>query len=349
MIDPTNIRLSKHFLLSDFMGNHSVYTRGYPNVFPSQRDYRYAKCRDNGTALCNAALEPIIERHGALSIGYGYISPEVSREIVTYMDPDKPSHHRWDLGAAADICVHGWVNSDPDNDDRETAPIMLAHDISGQQIPYSRMITYSESPYICIAVSEEERRQGKPRGAFYENRYTGRPNVKPQYTQLPTPTARYNHFERIRPIPMEHGWRGAGYPTYHGGGRRQMQHVRVSRYTMLSDWVFDLQSIAHGAKNIPNLKHARLWETICAVGDAYDEIIEKAEVARMSIIAGFVSHANPYFDPSNDWRTGVARFRLVPPEGTSCNDVRIALLFGNESKITGFGNSDDYLEITVEL
>ena len=30
---PTEIRLSDHFLLSDLMGCHSVYAKGYANVF----------------------------------------------------------------------------------------------------------------------------------------------------------------------------------------------------------------------------------------------------------------------------------------------------------------------------
>ncbi len=347
MIDPTTERLSKHFLLSDFLGSHSVYTRGYANSFDGLRGRDIDIRRNNGIALCEHALEPILEAQGPLSISYGFIRPEVSQQTVTYMDPNKPSHHRWDLGAAADICVHNWVNGDPNNNEVASSPIALALSLA-DSLPFSRMITYSESPYICIAVSDDEIRTGKYRRAFYENGYQGKPRAKPLYRQFSSDTQRERRYNELQEFGLNHGWRGAGYPTYHGGGRRQMQHVRVSKYTMISDWLFDLQSIANGAKNIPNFRDQKLWDTFCAVGDAYDEILEIAGVPRMSITAGFVSHTNPYFDPTNDWRSGTARFTLVPPEGMDVKEVQLRLCFGFNSNITGFG-SDDKLEITVKL
>ena len=344
MADFQNIRLSKHFMLSDFMGNHSVITKGLANVFDPTDEHRM----NNATALCEMLLEPVLVKHGSMSISYGYISPDVSRQIVTYMDPDAPSHHRWDLGAAADICVHNWVNSDPDDDTVETAPIMLAHEIANET-PFSRMITYSESPYICAAVSAYEVNSGNPRRAFYENRYSGRARAKPDYRQLKSGMARDRSHMELTDGGLAHGWRGAGHPTYHGGGRRQFQHIRVSKYSMMSDWLMDLQSIANGARNIPNMGHNRLWEMFCAVGDAYDELLELNNVNRMTIVAGYVSHTNPYFDPANDWRTGTAMFSVIPPEGMSAADVRLSLLFGTKSHITGFGSSDHQLDITVTL
>lgn len=348
MIDPTTIRLSRHFLLSDFLGCHSVYTRGFANAFDHYAPDAQFKL-DNAVALCESALEPILEMHGALSVSYGYISPDLSRRIVSYQDPNKPSHHRWDLGAAADICVHGWVNDDPDNDSTATSPILLAHTISAMGVPYSRMITYSESPYICVAVSAKEVEKGVIRRAFYENRYAGKGKTKPDYRTYSSPAARTRAAEKLALEGLAHGWRGNGHPSYHGGGLRQSQHIRVSKYTMLSDWLLDLQSIAHGAKNIPNLSDARLMETFYAVGDAYDFIVEKMKVPRMSITAGFKSAAHPYFTRANDWRTGKATFTLVPPEGMSCDDVRRTLIFGCDPRITSFGSDPDYLDITVEL
>lgn len=352
MIDPTKVRLSDHFLLSDFLGNHSIYTQGLANVFPDSSHADAHRTRiANGQALCAEALEPILARHGALSISYGFISPDVSRAVVGYQDPNKPSHHRWDLGAAADICVHGWVNCDPDDDTTHTAPIMLAHDISRMQVRYSRIITYSESPYICVAVSARELDEDKPRRAFYENRYTGQAKVKPDYRTMSTDTARHRNYELLRPCPngLAHGWRGAGYPTYHGGGRRQYQHIRVSKYSMLSDWLFDVQSIANGAKNMPQLRDPDLWAMFCAVGDMYDSILERTKVPRMSIVSGYVHPSNPFFDPANDWRTGTASFKLVPPAYLSADEVRTALLFENSGRLVGFGNDPEILEITVRL
>lgn len=349
MTNPTTIRLSKHFLLSDFMGNHSVYTRGYANNFgplwANNDDVRM----DNGMALCEQALESMLEKHGPLTVSYGFISPDISRQIVTYMDPDAPSHHRWDLGAAADVCVHNWVNRDPEDDTTATSPIMLAHEVHTDGIPYSRMITYSESPYICVAVSDREIYKGNIRRAFYENRFAGVAKEKPHYKQMPTESTKVKALNLLQETGLPHGWRGQGWPSHHGGGRRQLQHVRVSKYTMASDWLFNLQSIANGAKNIPNLNDTRLWETFCAVGDAYDSLLDGMQVPRMSIISGFVSPSNPFFDPNNDWRSGKATFSVVPPEGMTPDDVRMHLLFQRDSLITGFGNNKHKLDITVQI
>lgn len=306
--DPTTVRLSKHFLLSDFMSNHSVITRGYANDFLPTEDRI-----ENGMALCEHALEPILAMHGPLSVSYGYISPAMSRLIVGYQDPDKPSHHRWDLGAAADICVHSWVNHDPDDDTLRTAPIALAHDL--QDLPYSRLITYSESPYLCMAVSAREIASGLHRKAFYENRWMGEQGEKPSYRQYSTVAAKNRAFSLLRKEGLPHGWRGNGYPTYHGGGRRQFHHVRVSKYTMLSDWLFNLQSVANGIPNMPNMRNRQLLETFYAVGDVYDAILDATGAARMSIIGGYVAPTHPYFTKANDWRTGTATFSVVPPEG----------------------------------
>lgn len=348
MMNPTAVRLSEHFLLSDFMGNHSVYSRGFPNNFPGMDEKGHYLRVANGTALCEEALEPMLKEYGPMSISYGFIDPRLSREIVTYMDPDKPSHHRWDLGAAADVCVHGRVNSDPDDDTAATSPIMLAHDIAAKAM-YSRMITYSESPYICVAVSAREVENGTPRLAFYENRYEGKARAKPAYRSYSSENARLNALARLRVEGLPQGWRGAGYPTYHGGGRRQFQHFRTSKYTMMSDWLFDLQSISNGAINMPNLRDSNTLEMFYAVGDAYDSLLDLTGAARMSIIAGYVSPSNPYFDPSNDWRDGIARFSVIPPESMTAEDVRTALLFNRDSRIVGFGDDPHVLEITVQL
>lgn len=266
----------------------------------------------NARALCVRMLEPIIEEFGALSISYGYIAPATSHRLVKYQSSSKPSHHMWNLGAAADVCLHDWVNVLPDDDTAETSPIHLAHRIDALRLPYSRLITYSESPYLCLAVSAAEVKEGKPRNAFYENRYVG---VKqPQYKSISTPAARARAFADLCENDLPNGWRGAGYPTYHGGGRRQMHHIRVGQKCMLSDFMFDLQSIANGNKNIPNMMMPQIWDAFCAAGDAYDALLQITGCKRMSIVAGFVSASSPYFDREKDWRKGYAYFTVVPPE-----------------------------------
>lgn len=343
-LDPVETRISEHFLLSDFMGNHSVYSRGLANVFTDDQ-HAHAKLA-NARALAEQALEPILEAYGPISVSYGYISPALSRELVKYQDPDIPSHHRWDLGAAADIIEH---IADGLDDRLLSAPIWRAHRYdSTDEIPYSRIITYSESPFVCVAVSAAEVEAGKPRGAFYENRYMGTPKVKPWYRQLSSVGARRKAFKDLVDDGLEHDWRGAGYPTHHGGGRQQYQHMRVSRYTMVSDWLFDLSSITKGAKNVPSLNDDEVQDAFAAAGILYDALVNQTETKRFSIIAGYVSHINPYFDPAKDWRDGRVQFTIMPPASVDPDELMAQTEFdpgGFQYRI----NADRSIEIDAEI
>lgn len=302
-------RLSEHFILADFLGCQSVYSKGYANIMPHDGDT--VRLLDNGKALCAHGLEAVLERVGPISISYGYISDALSRQIVKYQDPTKPSHHRWDLGAAADFIAHDVVT---DEDPLNSAPIMLAHQLDQADIPYSRIITYSESPCVCLAVSADEVDRERPRRAFYENRYMGVPKVKPDYRSYSTSAARSKAFKSLVEDGLPFDWSGAGYPTHHGGGFRQFHHMRVSQYTMVSDWLRNLQSIAIGAKNVPSLNDERVQDAFAAAGITYDLIIRQTGIKYASIVAGYTSHLNPFFDASKDWRSGRVFFSIVPPE-----------------------------------
>ena len=348
-MNPTEVRLSPHYLLSDFLGNHSVYSRGFRNMLDPDDPELPLKLR-NARALCTELLEPLLEQAGPMSISYGYIAPHVSDKIVTYQDPRQPSHHMWNLGAAADICIHEWTNHAPDNDDAETAPIALALEIDKAAYPYSRIITYSESPYVCVAISAREITDGTPRKAFYENRYAGQPKTKPVYKSHATPQSREKLRQSITGTDnaLPFGWRGAGYPTYHGGGRKQFQHTRVSRYTMVSDWLFDLQSIANGAKNIPALTNAPTMAAFAAAGRAYDSLITTLQVNRLSIVQGYVAPSNPYC--LHRWADGDVVFRLALPDGVTYHDVMMHLIFGKGDGIrTAVEVEEGIVEITVKV
>lgn len=299
-VDPTKVRLSEHFLLSDFMGCHSVYARGYPNVFEDPEGTKL----EEGKYLCDTLLEPLLAKFGPFSIGYGYVSPELSRQIVKYQDPNKPSYHRWDKGAAADICMHAWV--------KKHAPVYLAHEID-EEFSYSRMITYSESPYVCVATQIGEK--GRGRRAFYENQYEGKPSKKPKYVQ-------YSANEAVRERQrQEHslscGWAGAGYPTYHGGGVLQWHHKRASRYTMISDFLYNPMACSKGVSNIPDRRISR--EIFEQAGECYDEILKSLSIPRMSIVRGFESHRINKQE-SLSWREFFC-MDIVPPEYVTPTEV----------------------------
>lgn len=346
--DPRTFRVSPNFVLSDFLGNHSVYTKGYPNPFDHGADKL-----ENLKALCYEGLEPLLEAFGPISIAYSYISPEVSAKVVKYQDPAKPSHHRFDLGAAADLCFHKWVEGSSNHfedlyipDSAAGSPIAAAHGIDYLDIPYSRLITYSESPYICLAVSAREIVADQPRKAFYENRYQGIPKAKPEYLQYCTESARTRAFRMLQEQGLERDWRGAGYPTYHGGGFKQLQHTRVSKYTMLSDWLFDLKSISNGAKNVPAMNLDSVQDSFAAAGIVYDWLLDTLKLDRLPIVKGYVSHMNRYFDKNNDWRLPLISFQVSTPDSEDARHIVNAFRPPNGAYLQVDG---DFLGVNIDV
>lgn len=295
------------------MGCHSVFSKGYSNVWSDPDGSKLAEGRN----LCETILEPLLDAHGPMSVAYGYISPELSKRIVSYQDPNAPSYHRWDKGAAADICVHSWV--------REKAPIFLAHEID-KALGYSRMITYSESPYICVATQINEGTMY--RKAFYENRYCGKKGQKPLYIKKSSSSkARATEAEALS---LEHAWQGAGYPTYHGGGFKQFQHRRVSRYSMLSDFLYSTHAIRGGVANVPDM--TKYGEQFKRAGAVYDQLLTILDVPRLSIVRAFESFRfNDY--PLFSWSDNFA-IDFIPPEYMGASDVADAALTLSNQVVT---------------
>jgi hypothetical protein len=352
--DPTKVRLSEHFLLSDFLGNHTVYSRGLPNLL-AHDDPDLPLKMANAKALCRHFLEPMLAQGGPLSVSYGYISPAMSEAIVHYQDPRKPSHHRWDLGAACDFVLHEWVSGaacgNPNDDTVASAPVALAHEIVASGYPFSRLITYAESPYLCIAVAANEIASNQPRHAFYENRYV--PGQKPDYRTYSSASSKQRAAERLRQEGLPHGWRGQGFPSSHGGGRRQFHHIRVSAYSMLSDWLFNLHSVANGAKNIPAVNRQALMDTFYRVGELYDRLVQAQvggrEVMRCSIVSGFVHPAHPAFDPANDWQQQRGWFEVVPPASITPAQLADSVAHINDFRPLSEAVAPVWGEVTTEV
>lgn len=343
-LDPTTVRLSPHFLLSDMVGCSSVYEKGHANPFNKTdgQDIRLT----NGKALCENALEPILATAGPVSISYGFISPGLSNEIVRYQDPRKPSHHRWDLGAAVDICPHNWVQALSPGVTDTTSPIEFALRHCAD-LPLSRLITYSESPYFCVAVSESEVRQGSPRMAWYENRYQGKKGAKPDYRKYPSEATRERALARLEQDGFDVDWEGGGFPSYHGGGRRQMHHIRVSKYTMLTDWLYDREWVEDGVKNIPNMLDPAVKDAFRRVGELYDYLIEMTGFPRFSIVSGYTSPQSPGWLPDHDWRGDVIEFALIPPEYSSAADMRLSMIFGKLPKGVTFRDDPEWFILRI--
>lgn len=282
VIDPTNYRVGRVFLLSDFMGCDSVYRHGYANPILHTDQEKLIE----GVTLAEE-LEDIAWEHGPVSISYGYISPQLSRNIIKYQDPDKPSYHKWDAGAAADMVFHNMKGS----------PIEMARVID-EATYYSRMITYSESPYICIATRKQEDGSNLHyRCALYENRYMG-PGHKPKHIKYPMgQNAEDSRLGKLYAVELEHDWVGAGYPTYHGGGRKQYQHMRVSQYTMVSDFLYYKTLVHNGQENRPPSTKSgmSLWmRRAKEAGEVYDHICNRLQdderMSHVPITAAYNKH-----------------------------------------------------------
>lgn len=310
-IDPKFVRLSENFRLSDLVGCHSVYTYGYTN------DYRTLTSRHirEAETLCETLLEPILAKFGPISVAYGYISPDLSRKIVKYQDPDKPSYHRWDAGAAADIVMHRQVA-------KNVPPIITAHEID-IDFNYSRMITYAESPFICVATRVSEVEQGEGRRAFYENRYTGVRGAKPQFiTKSKSAASRKQEYERLLEEGLPVDWRGDGYSTYHCGGVRQLHDRRLSKYTVLTDFLYNMVAVRDGVPNTPTLSASsrRVFE---AAGALYDRLIDGMGVSRIGIVEGYVGHRlAEYTGEPSLWGVDRFSFTIALPAGRDVREVQ---------------------------
>ena len=297
-VDPTTLRLSDHFLLSDAIGCHSVYTKGYANVWD---DPDGSKLRE-GRCLAETVLEDLVAK-SPLSICYGYISLELARKIVTYQSPEKPSYHQWNDGAAVDVKWHNFVADDPS---------LVGAVYCDRNLPMSRTITYAESDFMCLGTRHIEVTADKPRLAFYENRYI-EGQGKPQYINYPYSARRVAMQDASIDLVRQTKWWGHGYPTYHGGGIRALEHINTSKYTVYGDFMYARDAVHNGYANAltPTSKNiARVRQ----LGAIYDELLDVLEVNRLSIVRAYES---PRWsdDILHTW-TDAGVLTLVPPAGS---------------------------------
>lgn len=289
-------------LLSEFVGNESCYTLGLAN--PVQTDEwggersivrtnaaalaeLIDRIRDNGTVVDRMMGNENWMRH--FTISYGFIHPKLSEKIVKWKPGHEPSLHRWDMGAAADILFHGAVYapyfygviSDDIAVQQRFAPVhMVGHWYQNRAVgPYfERVITYSESPYICVGASRA------PVHKWYENRFQGERNRKPGYTRHTGVTIGADSPN----LRLSYDWRGGGHPSYHGNGRQQFHHIRTSVYTMASSWLYNRDKVHYGRTNrVPahRIRRRNIFQMMECAGIAYDALSRSCD-QRLPIIEG---------------------------------------------------------------
>src|SRR5690606_14286557 len=104
--------------------------------------------------------------------------------------------------------------------------------------------------------------------------------VKPLY--IPYPANKEKRQGMLDSIPDDLDWVGMGYPRYHGGGRQQYHHIRTSKYTMLSDFLFSEVAVTDG---IPNNPLPHVLSACQYLGDKLDTVYEISRVPRFSILS----------------------------------------------------------------
>ncbi len=148
-------RLSKHFILLDFMADHEVYRQ------PGQRDRRRLQFdevwNDEHDALtrglCNDLLEPLImdKRFGPISVADAFWPVSVF--------PSKSGHlgsgtakHRWTGGeATVDIALYRLVDEGKSGSDLRKAVL----NISAIDGCLDRVMSYPKTEFVCVTYKRE--------------------------------------------------------------------------------------------------------------------------------------------------------------------------------------------------
>lgn len=256
----SDIQLSKHFNLLDFMNAHTLYTSGVGITAEDVPSWAI----DTGVKLCEELLEPLYAKHGPMSFSSGYIPTSLLKRWTP---------HSWkpEDGAAADVVVHSWVN-------QERSPISLVKNMIEEGADFERLITYAGSEVICMSAGRNTNRR-----AVYENlRVPGQD--KPEFITWARAKATPATASFMKDRPE---WRRAdGETSYHHRGNIRPQHIRVSEHFTLLDFCRDEEAMAAGKNWVPPTREAMatMMKTTSMVASALEPMM--AEFGRVSVIKG---------------------------------------------------------------
>lgn len=259
----SSVRLSKHFLLLDFLNGHTLYSSRRPLLL-EEIPASYIR---TGQTLCEELLEPMIAQWGPMSVSNGFIPRDLLGARFT--------PHTWapNDGAAADIVVHDWVN-------RGKSPIELVKAIIEKELPFERLITYAGSEVMCVSAARTPRN----RGAVYEN------------IRVPAqrkPTFRAWHRGGVYPAKLTQpggieprlNWRlEKGEVPYHTQGMLRPQHMRVSRYFVALDFFRNEAAIASGTPWVFSPRKPETTTALACMGEVLDDVV--MQVGRISVTRG---------------------------------------------------------------
>ena len=150
-------RLSKHFILLDFLADHEVYRpRGGPRPLAFDDIWKRNNEHDAlARGLCNDLLEPLMmdKRFGPISIADAFW-PSVFKSGHHQANASCPSKHRWAGGeATVDIALYRLVDNGKRGPDLREAVLSIG-DIDAC---LDRVMSYPETEFVCVTF--------KPQGA----------------------------------------------------------------------------------------------------------------------------------------------------------------------------------------
>lgn len=159
------VRLSPNFFMRDFLYSEIASFYGIPNI-PDAPDLAIAA----GKRLCEACLEPLLERFGRISIRSAYRSPTVNQfgnehDLNCGRNETNYGGHIWDrrdanggIGATACIIVHAllpyyqatgrweaiawWIHDHLPYDELEFFPKYAAFNLNWREYPKRRIHSF---------------------------------------------------------------------------------------------------------------------------------------------------------------------------------------------------------------
>lgn len=315
-----DVRLSKHFVLMDFMHMRDVYTSRLPLPLETSMSVENLNC---GREMCVELLEPMIDQFGPSSVCAGF-TPQAIVERNGWLWPQP---HRWteELGAAADLIFHDWVN-------REWAPIYLCERVDkDQRLQWDRLITYCGSECMCIAFRGKRNRK-----ALYENvRIPGQKYQFKSYGTYPGPRSK----RLTLPLPRRPDWRAApGELISYSTGPRP-HHQRVGLYFTVLDFCRSEVGLREGIPYVlpwygpenPQMDYCRMFASVL------DPLV--ARFGQISVVKGLLAKSIAATDPVGSlhrWIEGVQQIEFLLPQGTDENEVTNLLAARNEVVLLEF-------------
>ncbi|WP_152988294.1 hypothetical protein [Paracoccus sp. MKU1] len=319
------IRLSRHFMLLDFMFDaHWPYQGGAVEAQDLSSIMQGGRLEE-ARHLASNLMERLTTLFGPSTIAAGF-SPctESSPSPHCFL----PAH-----GAAVDAVFHDWVRPGASRPEGR-APVEMLNDVRQTQLVFDRLIGYAGTEFMCIA----DRAAG-PRFKVYNNRrypefnadLGGQGIVKPEFQTLSRSGKQWTAF---RGIDAQPGWRRVeGEPVFHTQRSLRVQHIRTGRYFTLVDFIKSPVGIVNRMKNIPSTRPSRQIKTARMFSEVLDPVVEA--VGRITIIRGIEGQAvsNRWQDHEtaslHRWNQPLNRIEFIAPEGHDESALLAALDHAN--------------------